>query len=100
MRKFLCGLIIGMICMWSIMLVYKENQDMITSPPTVFYLHEVDSESIEKEYFRRFSPEHTLDYILHNYSMGGTVYEDSWGYMSDEEKLRVVLNGLPNSQAP
>jgi len=49
-------------------------------------------EDIEKEYFKRCSPEKILDILLHHYSMKGTIWEEKWDSISDIEKVAILLD--------
>ncbi len=92
MKKFVFGLVIGVLSTLLFTKLFVDNQkDTEVIHADNMDISAFDSDMLENEYFKRFSPEHTLDVLLHKYSMEGTVYEDSWNSMSDKEKIQVFL---------
>lgn len=51
-----------------------------------------DIEDIEKEFYKRKSPEDIIDNLLHRYSMDGTIWEEKWDSLSDLEKVGLLLH--------
>lgn len=93
MKKFIFGLVIGILSTWLFTKMIVTNQEDASE---IIYIDTMDisaadSVVLENEYFKRFSPKHILNVLLHNYSMKGTIYEDSWDSMSDNEKIQVLL---------
>lgn len=100
MKKFLIGFIIGLVSSWILCesVQKSKNKDVLQS--CYIDLSCVESSEIEKEYFRLFSPAQTLDFLLHKYSMTGTIYEDTWELMSDSDKICVFLEEVYKDERP
>lgn len=93
MKKFVFGLVLGILSTLLFTKLFVDNQEDTTGVIHTdnMDISAFDSDVLENEYFKRFSPEHTLNVLLHKYSMESTVYEDSWNSMSDKEKIQVFL---------
>ena len=103
-KAFIAGIVNGVVFTFAFLIFLVE---MCDNPNTEEDLHPEENlavdtiisdlsmfakEDVEKEYLKRQSPEHILDVLLHRYSMVGTIWEEKWNYLSDIEKVKILLD--------